>query len=64
VIAILVNAGDPVTRGAPLIVMEAMKMEHTMKAPAAGTVARILCAVGEQVKDGAELLILEDSPRQ
>jgi 3-methylcrotonyl-CoA carboxylase alpha subunit len=64
VIAILVNAGDPVTRGAPLIIMEAMKMEHTMKAPAAGTVARILCAVGEQVKEGAELLILEDSPRQ
>jgi 3-methylcrotonyl-CoA carboxylase alpha subunit len=40
--------------------MEAMKMEHTMKAPAAGIVERILCAVGEQVKEGAELLILAD----
>jgi len=34
-------------------------MEHTMKAPAAGTVTRILCKVGEQVKEGAELLALE-----
>jgi 3-methylcrotonyl-CoA carboxylase alpha subunit len=60
VIAILAKAGDAVARGAPLLVMEAMKMEHTLKAPAAGTIARVLCALGEQVKEGAELLVLED----
>jgi 3-methylcrotonyl-CoA carboxylase alpha subunit len=62
VIAILAKVGDQVSRGAPLIVMEAMKMEHTMNAPAAGRIARILCQVGEQVKEGAELLVLDDPP--
>jgi 3-methylcrotonyl-CoA carboxylase alpha subunit len=33
-----------------------MKMEHTLTAPAAGSVSKLLCAVGEQVKEGAELL--------
>jgi 3-methylcrotonyl-CoA carboxylase alpha subunit len=36
--------------------MEAMKMEHTVVAPAAGMVERVMCAVGEQVKEGVELL--------
>jgi 3-methylcrotonyl-CoA carboxylase alpha subunit len=36
-----------------------MKMEHTVVAPAAGKVERILCAVGEQVKEGVELLELK-----
>jgi 3-methylcrotonyl-CoA carboxylase alpha subunit len=56
VLAVLVKAGDSVARGAPLIVMEAMKMEHTIVAPAASVVDRLLCSVGEQVKEGAELL--------
>ena len=38
--------------------MEAMKMEHTMTAPSAGKVERILCKVGEQMKEGVELLRL------
>ncbi len=58
VIAILVKEGEDVTRGAPLIVMEAMKMEHTVTAPSAGKVERILCKVGEQMKEGVELLRL------
>ena len=33
-------------------------MEHTITAPAAGTVDRVLCSVGEQVKEGVELLVL------
>jgi 3-methylcrotonyl-CoA carboxylase alpha subunit len=41
------------------VIMEAMKMEHTMTAPAPGTVARVLCKAGEQVTEGVELLILE-----
>ena len=57
ILAVLVKAGDPVIRGAPLLIMEAMKMEHTITAPADGSVDELLCAVGEQVKEGAELLI-------
>jgi 3-methylcrotonyl-CoA carboxylase alpha subunit len=39
--------------------MEAMKMEHTVTAPMAGTVGLVECAEGEQVKEGVELLTLE-----
>jgi len=56
VIAVLVAAGAKVERGAPLVIMEAMKMEHAVNAPAAGTVQEILYAVGEQVDEGAELI--------
>jgi 3-methylcrotonyl-CoA carboxylase alpha subunit len=59
VIAVLVEPGAKVEKGAPLIVMEAMKMEHTIGAPTAGTVAEVLYAVGDQVADGAQLLVLE-----
>jgi len=59
IIAVPVRAGERVKRGAPLVVMEAMKMEHTVSAPADGTVAAVHCAVGDQVREGAELLRLE-----
>jgi 3-methylcrotonyl-CoA carboxylase alpha subunit len=58
ILAIHVVPGAVVKRGAPLVVLEAMKMEHTVVAPADGEVEGILCAVGEQVKEGAELLQL------
>ena len=58
-IAFLAKAGDTVTKGQPLAVMEAMKMEHTISSPRDGTVAELLFAVGDQVGDGAELLKLE-----
>jgi len=56
VIAINVAAGAPVTKGTALLVMEAMKMEHTIVAPMDGTVGEILYGVGDQVAEGAELL--------
>jgi 3-methylcrotonyl-CoA carboxylase alpha subunit len=59
VIAVLVEPGTVVEKGTPLIVMEAMKMEHTIGAPAAGTVSEVLFAVGDQVTDGAQLLVLD-----
>ena len=59
VIAVLVEPGAVVEKGTPLIVMEAMKMEHTIGAPAAGTVSEVLYAVGDQVADGAQLLVLD-----
>ena len=59
VIAVLVEPGTTVEKGTPLIVMEAMKMEHTIGAPAAGKVAEVLYAVGDQVADGAQLLVMD-----
>ncbi|MEW9583719.1 biotin carboxylase N-terminal domain-containing protein [Paraburkholderia sp. DGU8] len=59
VIAVLVEPGAVVEKGTPLLVMEAMKMEHTIGAPAAGTVSEVLYAVGDQVADGAQLLVLD-----
>jgi 3-methylcrotonyl-CoA carboxylase alpha subunit len=61
VIAVLVSEGARVTQGTALVIMEAMKMEHTVTAPAAGVVAAIHCAVGDQVREGAELLLLEEA---
>ena len=51
-----VQAGDKVSKGQALAVMEAMKMEHTIAAPADGVVAELLYAPGDQVAEGAELL--------
>ncbi len=60
VIAVLVEVGAVVEKGTPLIVMEAMKMEHTIDAPAAGKVEEVLYAVGDQVDEGAQLLVIGD----
>jgi 3-methylcrotonyl-CoA carboxylase alpha subunit len=59
-IAFHVKPGDKVTAGQPLAVMEAMKMEHTISAPRAGTVAELMYAVGDQVAEGGELLRLSE----
>ena len=56
IVAVLVKPGESVEKGAPLLIMEAMKMEHTIAAPAAGVVDELLYAVGDQVADGAQLL--------
>ncbi len=55
-ISINAAAGARVKRGAPLLVMEAMKMEHTIVAPTDGVVSEILYVVGDQVDEGAELV--------
>ncbi|HYL25259.1 MAG TPA: biotin/lipoyl-containing protein, partial [Burkholderiales bacterium] len=59
VIKLLVEPGAKVKKGAPLLILEAMKMEHTISAPADGTVREIHYAAGEQVLEGAELIRLE-----
>jgi 3-methylcrotonyl-CoA carboxylase alpha subunit len=56
VVSFAVKAGDKVSRGQALAVMEAMKMEHTIAAPADGTVEELLYTPGDQVAEGAELL--------
>ena len=59
IISIAVKAGDTVEKGQPLLVMEAMKMEHTISAPADGKVAEVFYAIGDQVTEGAELVAIE-----
>ena len=58
VVSFSVKAGDKVRAGQALAVMDAMKMEHTIAAPADGIVAELLYAPGDQVAEGAELLKL------
>ena len=59
VIAVKVAAGDRVERGQALVVVEAMKMELEVKAPADGVVSAVLCSAGEAVKKGQPLVALE-----
>ena len=59
IIDLRVKAGDTVSKGQPLLVLEAMKMEHTLAAPADGTIKSVRYAVGEQVNEGAELVEFE-----
>jgi 3-methylcrotonyl-CoA carboxylase alpha subunit len=56
VVAVKSEAGARVKRGAPLLVLEAMKMEHTIAAPADGVVESIRYSAGDQVDEGAELV--------
>jgi 3-methylcrotonyl-CoA carboxylase alpha subunit len=59
VIALIAAVGASVEKGAPLLVLEAMKMEHTISAPKRGTVRAFRCAPGDQVVDGVDLVDFE-----
>ena len=59
IVALLATAGGDVEKGAPLLILEAMKMEHTIVAPAAGKLAAYQVAVGDQVTEGTELVQFE-----
>ena len=61
IIDLRVKAGDSVSKGQPLLVLEAMKMEHTLAAPTDGKIKSVRYAVGEQVAEGAELVEFEAS---
>ena len=56
---VLVQAADPVTKGQPLVALEAMKMEHMVRAPREGRVRSVLVATGAMVQGGAELVQLD-----
>jgi biotin carboxyl carrier protein len=58
VLKVLVKVGDVVTKGRPLLILEAMKMEHPVVAPRDGVVDAINCAEGELVQPGVELVTL------
>lgn len=59
ILALLAKPGEILEAGAPMLILEAMKMEHTLRFPARGRVARYLCAVGEFVSEGAALAEFE-----
>ena len=63
VVAVNVQVGDVVEEGQPLLVLEAMKMQHTIAAPHAGTVTELDVAVGDQVTGGAVLVVV-DNPEE
>jgi biotin carboxyl carrier protein len=62
VVRVLGRVGDQVAAGDPLIVIEAMKMEHRIDAPTAGPVAAFLVEVGQQVDTGTLLATVADNP--
>jgi 3-methylcrotonyl-CoA carboxylase alpha subunit len=59
VLKLYVESGAVVEKGAPLLILEAMKMEHTLTAPRAGKVAAVNCREGEMVQPGVELITIE-----
>ena len=59
IVRVLVDVGDQVEIGTALVVLEAMKMEHSIRANTAGTVAALYCAEGEMVKEGTVLVELQ-----
>jgi 3-methylcrotonyl-CoA carboxylase alpha subunit len=59
IIAVDVAEGQAVSKGQKLVTLEAMKMEHALKAPRDGVVAEVTVAEGAQVKEGALIVRLE-----
>ena len=60
IVSVLVAPGDHVEAGQALLVMEAMKMEQTLRAPFKGRVETVHYKVGDAVREGAELVSLVD----
>ena len=60
IVRVLVEAGQQIEAGTALVVLEAMKMEHSIRAPHAGTVKALYCREGEMVSEGAVLVELEE----
>jgi acetyl/propionyl-CoA carboxylase alpha subunit len=64
IVSVSAGAGDKVTRGQPLVTLEAMKMEHTLAAPFDGSVAEVSVKAGDQVSEGVVLARLERAELQ
>jgi 3-methylcrotonyl-CoA carboxylase alpha subunit len=61
IVSVLVKPGEKVEKGKALVVLEAMKMEHTIAAPIAGVVTAVNFGVGDRVPEGADLVDLDES---
>jgi acetyl/propionyl-CoA carboxylase alpha subunit len=60
VVRVLAAAGEAVTKGQPLLVLEAMKMEHEIAAPADGALSELRVSEGAQVEAGAVLAVIDE----
>jgi 3-methylcrotonyl-CoA carboxylase alpha subunit len=58
---VLVAAGDAVTKGQPLLALEAMKMEHLIRAPRDGRIRSVAASVGEMVNGGVPLVEMDEA---
>jgi 3-methylcrotonyl-CoA carboxylase alpha subunit len=61
IVRVLVEVGQTVEAGAQLVVLEAMKMEHSIRAPHAGVIKALYCQEGEMVSEGSALVELEEA---
>jgi 3-methylcrotonyl-CoA carboxylase alpha subunit len=59
IMALLAKPGETLDAGTPMLILEAMKMEHTLRFPARGRIARYLCAIGDFVAEGVVLAEFE-----
>lgn len=59
IVQVMVENGQSVAEGDILVILEAMKMEHSIRAPHAGTVTGIFCGDGDLVEEGTALVELE-----
>ena len=59
VVALLAEVGATLEKGAPILTLEVMKMEQTLRAPFAGVLSAIKCKVGDIVGEGVELAVVE-----
>jgi len=60
IVQVMASPGDVVEKDTPLVILEAMKMEHTLGAPEDGVVAEVNVEAGDQVDDGAVLVSFEE----
>lgn len=59
VVEVMVKPGDSVSKGQPLLILSAMKMQNEINAPSDGKVKQVLVAAGQAVASGAKLVLLE-----
>ena len=65
VVRVAVEVGDRVAAGAPVLWLEAMKMQHQISAPVAGVISELPVSVGQQIEVGAVLAVVtEDEPEE
>jgi 3-methylcrotonyl-CoA carboxylase alpha subunit len=64
IVAVLKKTGDVIKAGDPIIVLEAMKMEHTIQSPRDGILGEIFYVVGQQVNEGVELVELRSTQEE
>jgi 3-methylcrotonyl-CoA carboxylase alpha subunit len=63
VVAVLAEEGALLEKGAPILTLEVMKMEQTLRAPYAGVLTTIHCKVGDIVQEGVELAVIEPTAK-